>query len=63
MAKPEHEFVIRYKSGAEVTVRADALILKRNTYDDELIEATWRNIQPAPMFIGLKSIESIWQVS
>lgn len=62
MAKPKYAFIIRYKSGSEVPVRADKLSVKWNTTHGVATEMTWTNMQPSPMAIGLSNIESVWQV-
>ena len=63
MSKPQHEFVIRYKSGAEVKVRADTLSITWNTAEGIAAEAQWENMQPNPLALGLVNIESVWEVA
>ena len=62
MNKPKYKFVIRYKSGAEVRVAADALTVKWDTVDGRAVEVSWNNMQPRPLAMGLANIESVWQV-
>lgn len=61
--KPKHAFVIRYKSGAEVHVRADKLSVATNRVTGEKVRMEWVNMKPHPLEIGdLSDIESVWQV-
>lgn len=62
MIAPRHKVIIRYKSGQEQTVRTDEFKVERNTFSGAL-SVTWGpTTQPAPMYMGVDDIESIWQV-
>lgn len=63
MSKPKHKFIIRYKSGTAIAVRADKLSVAVSRMSGQKTEIQWQNMQPRPMEIGdLSDIESIWQV-
>lgn len=64
MSRPKHAFIIRYKSGTSVVVRADKLSVTVNRLSGEKVKIEWANMQPRPLEIGdLSDIESVWQVS
>ena len=63
MSKPKHKFVIRYKSGAEVRVRADELAVAWDTARGVATEMKWNNMRPRPLAIALANVESVWQVA
>jgi hypothetical protein len=63
MDKPKYRFVIRYRSGIEVPVAADALTVKWDTSAGQAIEVSWDNMRPRPLAMGIANIESVWQVN
>lgn len=61
MAK-NSEFIIRYRSGAEMRVTADSLEMKWEKATGDVVEMKWETMRPRPIYVGIANIESVWEV-
>ncbi len=57
--------IIRYRSGQALEVTCNSLNVKYSTErgDSRVTELVWDGLRPAPLFLNLDAIESIWEMT
>ena len=56
------QFLIIYKSGATVKVKADKLIVTRNIASGEITKLDWANMKPRPLALGINEVSAVWEL-
>lgn len=57
--KPKYKMIIRYKSGQEQVVWCDEFEITKSAGG---VKASWENMKPRPLVLGVDDIESVWAV-